>query len=1382
MSLPDAALRPAPEAASAAPASPWAGAARRMPLISPEDLGGHGTRDSLWVAIRGKVYDVTGYLAKHPGGAAILLQYGGRDATEVATAAHRGSTLAAQLMKERCIGRLAASSQQGAETRSTGAPSSLGDFDDVHSALASVQLASELAEDEGEVVVSGEQALLAVADPLYRLLRADPRLPGVFKQESLTEMALALRQFLSVAFSGVDGMTEGLPVELPSITVSPPLIEALAEELSALLSEVFQRTPRRPDSSTDPLLDAFQVLREELRDHPRVLAFRALLQAAVPPPPAADKVCLMAERDLAKAAAAASENIDVKNFGEFVLDAQSSEEVQSSWAAFLEGAASREAAGEAVFSALVDSAPNLRGLFKTPRAVMAPRFMNGLSSIVAALGEPAELKVFVETLGFRHVDFEVTVPHLALFQDAVLALLGSELGARLTPGARKGWRMALDYIGGALIHVRLKYGERLRTIASSWAIANSRDLHPRPGRGRASPESIQDTSAVEARPAEDDEAVCSDLEAAEAKVASRSAKADRMNVQVPRTFVEMFRFNSMVMGFSSHTWMAQVLDSFEAIVENAANTQRLQEECDVLSLHLAQCRGKGGSQQGDMELQRFRAVMLASLRSLLPQDWSSTHETAWVWLWESVEQRLRAEVGKPASHERALEGFIVGLTEGEKGQLRRGLYQRFFAVAPKGQNFFKQSTTRLHFIADRVVEMTLEMYRQPKKMVEDMSALGLRHVAYGIPTDLFPPFVAAFVEVVRDLVGASGAAAGEKATVEESFRWSLGLISRILVRTITEGSTIVMLAINVNSARQLRRAVVHAPRGSRAAWMLSVQVGTESISPLYSALERGSLEAAGAVLEDLLTIRADRDRYYYGADELFARHADVVNRLILDAPELLPKLFDGLVWRARTTEQGRRRVNYYLKHLLQTADGEFASTLRWLAKANNPKLACHPIVVLLSETLWGRLVNRTFLLHKSWFIFTLLVFILAQAVLSGPTMRLQDGPVRGWALVVSRSIIYCFNLMSLLARLCRRCVRALRAGETRRILGGSVRLPSFLLEDWQESFSLLLIVVLCLMLCLEPLLRCISSDEGSIFDVGAVSCVRSQSRGLLVAYSAASAVAMGLYFLLLLDLAAVSTRLSAFVLTCRHVVPEVLLFLVAVGFAVLAFSCAVAALSQSHEDFRGIPSSAVSFARIAFRMFNRDGYDSMQRREPALYTAVTFFVVVAGIFLGNLLVAQLNAAFRSVHEDMDGFARLNRAKLIAAWMPSVSARRWKSFLAQLRLEERLEFNDGDVGMAGGLQMFEPASAHPTTVESIRRFGGSTSPESPWPEEEAGAGISEEDRFDKLERTLEKAMKRKSSRAAGGGRGDGGARRGRRLGTDGSSSGLVSSGGSVTSLR
>merc|ERR1711933_74178 len=199
-------------------------------------------------------------------------------------------------------------------------------------------------------------------------------------------------------------------------------------------------------------------------------------------------------------------------------------------------------------------------------------------------------------------------------------------------------------------------------------------------------------------------------------------------------------------------------------------------------------------------------------------------------------------------------------------------------------------------------------YKDPKKMVEDISALGLRHVGYGIPTDLFGPFVTGCVQVVRTLT--------DNDVAEEAFRWSLNLISRMLTRVINEGSTIVMKAINVNSAKMLKKAVGCAPRGKRALWMLNVQVGTQSISPLLWAIETGSLDAAKGIIQDLLTIRADRDRYYFGMDIMFERHPDIIKRLCLDAPALVPVLLGGLVWRSRITENGLRRVNYYIKHLL----------------------------------------------------------------------------------------------------------------------------------------------------------------------------------------------------------------------------------------------------------------------------------------------------------------------------------------------------------------------------------------------------------------------------------------------------------------------------------
>merc|ERR1719491_1085672 len=122
----------------------------------------------------------------------------------------------------------------------------------------------------------------------------------------------------------------------------------------------------------------------------------------------------------------------------------------------------------------------------------------------------------------------------------------------------------------------------------------------------------------------------------------------------------------------------------------------------------------------------------------------------------------------------------------------------------------------------------------------------------------------------------------------------------------------------------------------------------------------------------------------------------------------------------------------------------------------------------------------------------------------------------------------------------------------------------------------------------------------------------------------------------------------------------------------------------------------------------------------------------------NLLIAQLNCSYQATYRDMVGFARLNRGKIVCETMPSVAKWRWKRFLDTLMLEECVEFGEGDMGLAGGVQVLEPASANITTIDMIRRFGGSTSPAAQWPED-AGAGDDEEDRFDRMEKLIEKAM-------------------------------------------
>ncbi|KAJ4249791.1 hypothetical protein NW762_012133 [Fusarium torreyae] len=52
-----------------------------LPIFSESDIAVHKSKDDLWINIHGKVYDVSKYVRDHPGGADVLLDVAGTDAT-----------------------------------------------------------------------------------------------------------------------------------------------------------------------------------------------------------------------------------------------------------------------------------------------------------------------------------------------------------------------------------------------------------------------------------------------------------------------------------------------------------------------------------------------------------------------------------------------------------------------------------------------------------------------------------------------------------------------------------------------------------------------------------------------------------------------------------------------------------------------------------------------------------------------------------------------------------------------------------------------------------------------------------------------------------------------------------------------------------------------------------------------------------------------------------------------------------------------------------------------------------------------------------------------------------------------------------------------------
>jgi hypothetical protein len=231
---------------------------------------------------------------------------------------------------------------------------------------------------------------------------------------------------------------------------------------------------------------------------------------------------------------------------------------------------------------------------------------------------------------------------------------------------------------------------------------------------------------------------------------------------------------------------------------------------------------------------------------------------------------------------------------------------------------------------------------------------------------------------------------------------------------------------------------------------------------------------------------------------------------------------------------------------------------------------------------------------------------------------------------------------------------------------------------------------------------------------------------------------MFLYYILMIDFAAISTRISAFALVCIRMLNEVSLFLGALSSVVLAFSSATSVVKHDSDNFAGIHKGIYTLTRIFLGMLDTNRFKAF-RKEPVVLALVFLFFLLTVVFLINLFIAQICCAYSSIYEDMLGYARLERAEIIVEIMPSVPKVRWADFVDDLRLHKRLEFNEGDVGLAGGIQVLEAASANPTTVDIIRRFGGSTSIEMQWPiEMEIN---DEDDRFEKMEKLIHKTLKR-----------------------------------------
>lgn len=82
---------------------------RTMPTLPQADVASHNTAESCYVTMGTKVFDVTSFVEDHPGGGQLILDYGGKDVSEIMddSVSHMHSGVAYDILDESLIGFVA---------------------------------------------------------------------------------------------------------------------------------------------------------------------------------------------------------------------------------------------------------------------------------------------------------------------------------------------------------------------------------------------------------------------------------------------------------------------------------------------------------------------------------------------------------------------------------------------------------------------------------------------------------------------------------------------------------------------------------------------------------------------------------------------------------------------------------------------------------------------------------------------------------------------------------------------------------------------------------------------------------------------------------------------------------------------------------------------------------------------------------------------------------------------------------------------------------------------------------------------------------------------------------------------------------------------------
>ena len=555
-----------------------------------------------------------------------------------------------------------------------------------------------------------------------------------------------------------------------------------------------------------------------------------------------------------------------------------------------------------LYEILFELAPNLRAVYTKPKQTMAVKFMDMLSTLVSFHGESSRVEEQITWLGIRHVHYAAKRQHTPVMQEVLLSTLSRAVGDDWTEEMEKAWselwRTSCDKIFTVMEAAEV-HGERIRQL---WKRVQE----------RTTPEKFG--SALRKALLSGTEWVQSLSHGAGSKTASTESdkhEGDNLQAKPPLEMPEMRHGARAQDTFADKSEQADNIGAqfwamLSLLLDLMWQPERQNEKLIVMAKKFFEVGIRTEHLEGIGE------SILQTMTKILGSALTKEDAEAWRWFWNLTRNAMKRTLD---ACEYGHAQLVRGSWEKAKAsrpleELGEHLFQGLAKLAPHVIHIFKRpkKIQAMQFV--NAVELLVTFNENPEHFFEELKELTIRHIKYGVKPDYAKPFGNAILRGMNEVLGTDF---DEQTKHAWECLWEK--VSNCVIRALSIGSNLVVVSLIQGDLEKMTEAMECTPRGERFDALTRIEVNGEKKSPLRWAIQDGKISLAKYIIEDLLTIRADRHAYYYGREKLFETHPDVIQLLADEAQDLLDTMFNGLLWHSHMVYDGRIRVNYYIREM-----------------------------------------------------------------------------------------------------------------------------------------------------------------------------------------------------------------------------------------------------------------------------------------------------------------------------------------------------------------------------------------------------------------------------------------------------------------------------------